>query len=109
MPLHVFRCLICGKVVEDVSTAGIHICPVCGNEMIWDLSGGTDTMGDGRQFANTHWSESLAISPSQIGTHKKLFPDIPVRPDGAVGFDTVGQQKRYLEKCGFEKKPQKIR
>jgi hypothetical protein len=77
--------------------------------MVWDLSGGSDTMGDGRQFSSTHWSESLAISPSQIETHKKLFPDVPIRPDGAVGFESVGQQDRYLKKCGFEKRPQKIR
>jgi hypothetical protein len=77
--------------------------------MIWDLKGGSDTMGGGRQFANPHFSEALAIAPSQIETHKKLFPDVIVREDGAIGFTSVQQQDRYLKKCGFEKRPQKIR
>jgi hypothetical protein len=77
--------------------------------MYWDLSNSPDTMGGGRQFAQTHWSESLAISPSQVEAHKRLFPDVSIRSDGAIGFNTVKDQDRYLKKCGFEKKTQKLR
>ena len=87
-----------------------HVCPECGEEMHIPMNSGIlDTMGGGRQFAETHWSDSLAISPSQVKAHQKLFPDVRVRPDGVVGFDSVAQQDQYLNKTGFVKQTQKIR
>jgi hypothetical protein len=68
-----------------------------------------DIMGGGRQFESTHWSEAMAISPSQIEAHKKLWPDVPVRPDGVVGFNSVQQQDKYMQDTGFVKHPQKLR
>ena len=56
-----------------------------------------------------HVSESLAINPSQAATHRKLFPGIDVLPDGRIGFNSVKQRSDYLQKTGFEKKPQKIK
>jgi len=108
MVMHRFICPKCENVLEDSSSKGIHVC-ACGEDMYWDLSDGSDTMGGGRQYAQTHWSESLAISPSQIKAHKKLFPDVDVRSDGAVGFRSVKDQDKYLKACGFEKREQKLK
>lgn len=86
-----------------------HVCPDCGSEMHIPIGTAvTDTMGGGRQFATPHWSEAMAIGTSQIDVHKKLFPDVLVRPDGVIGFNSVQQQENYMTTCGFVKSPQKI-
>jgi len=88
-------------------------CEKCGGQMVSgfapDKTFCADVMGGGRQFESTHWSEAMAISPSQIDAHKKLWPDIPVRPDGVVGFNSVQQQENYMKDTGFVKHPQKLR
>jgi hypothetical protein len=108
MGLYDFICPGCGYTIEATMPKTAHACPKCGVEMnLGNVI--SDTMGEGRQFATPHFSESLAISPSQVIAHKKMFPDVLVREDGAIGFTSVGQQDKYLKTCGFEKKPQKIR
>ncbi len=54
-------------------------------------------------------SASLAISPSQIRAHKKLFPDVGILPDGQLGFTSFRSHDNYLEATGFVKHPQKIK
>ena len=56
-----------------------------------------------------HISESLAISPSQIGEHRKQFPDVDILPDGRIRFTSFRQHDKYLEKTGFRKVPQKLK
>jgi hypothetical protein len=86
-----------------------HVCPDCGSEMHIPIGTTvTDTMGGGRQFSSPHWSEAMAIGASQIEAHKKLFPDVLVRQDGVIGFNSVQQQENYMTTCGFVKSPQKI-
>ena len=105
MAIHTFICDICTVSVQDTNTKIIHKCPVCGEDMRWDLSGNNiSTKGD-----YNHVSDSLAINPDQIAEHKQLFPDIDVLPTGQIHFTSIKQQERYAEACGFYKKPQKIR
>lgn len=86
-------------------------CSDCGGEIkagfpkVWV----NDTMGGGRQYANTKFSQSMAISPSQIAAHKKIFPDVAVKPNGEIGFNSVQQEHAYLEATGFHKHSQKLR
>lgn len=54
-------------------------------------------------------SAALAISPSQIRAHKKLYPDVGVFADGQLGFTSFRSHDEYLEKTGFVKHPQKIK
>ncbi|KKL56115.1 hypothetical protein LCGC14_2248650 [marine sediment metagenome] len=56
-----------------------------------------------------HISDSLAINPSQIAEHHAMFPDVDVLSDGRIRFTSVRQQSKYIDKCGFQKLPQKIK
>lgn len=54
-------------------------------------------------------SHSLAMNPSQIAAHRKLFPNVEVTPDGCPQFSSVRQHSQYIDKIGMEKVTQKIR
>jgi len=56
-----------------------------------------------KEYGETFWSQSLAIGPSQTAEHKRLFPDVKVRPDGCIGFDSPRQHDKYLKRTGFTK------
>ena len=104
MVIHNFICDTCGMVVEDINTNIVHICPVCGEEMRWDLDGCGIASGD-----YEHISDSLAMHPTQIAEHNQKFPGIDVMPDGRPRFTSVKQQSDYLDKIGMVKMTQKIR
>jgi len=63
----------------------------------------------GAPYIRTKYSDSLAVSISQIEEHKKMHPDVKIDAQGRPGFDTVQQQDRYLDAIGMRKDPQKIR
>ncbi len=102
--VHSFVCDSCGNVVQDTSTKGVHKCPECGNDMRWDLTGNVSGGSD-----YEHISESLAIHPDQISEHRQKFPGVDIIPDGRLRFTSTRQQERYANKCGFDKKRQRIR
>ena len=104
MVTHRFICDGCGYVVEDTNTKGVHKCPECGFEMRWDLGGNVSGRGD-----YEHISESLAIHPDLIPEHREKFPSVGTLPDGRLRFTSTKQQERYANRCGFDKKPQRIR
>ncbi|KKN71911.1 hypothetical protein LCGC14_0415570 [marine sediment metagenome] len=57
----------------------------------------------GDRYGKPLISDSLAMHPSQIAEHNKLFPDIKVHKDGRPQFDNFKQHDDYLEKTGFVK------
>jgi len=104
------RIQICERCrISEKSRAERRIkCPVCGKYMVWK-SGIGIANGD-----YNHYSESMAINPSQIAEHKAAFPNVDVLPDGRIHFTSVKQQERYVDKCGFHKhvkksKPRSVR
>lgn len=54
-------------------------------------------------------SAALAISPSQIKAHKKLFPNVGILPDGQLQFTSFRSHDKYLEDTGFVKHTQKLK
>ena len=104
MAIHTFVCDKCGEIVHDTNTKGIHKCPKCGEDMRWDLSGIGIAAGN-----YNHISDSLAMHPSQIAEHKRLFPHIDVLPDGRPHFTSIRQQSNYLKEIGMYKEPQKLK
>lgn len=102
MVTHDFICPGCDTVGHDTDTKKIHICPLCGEEMFWDLNGIGIAAGD-----YYHESHSLALHPSQIPEHRKLFPSVEVTSDGLPCFTSPKQQEKYAEKSGFYKKRQR--
>jgi hypothetical protein len=63
----------------------------------------------GTEQGDTFWSQSLAISPSQAIEHKRMFPNVRVRSDGCLGFDSVKERESYIDRTGFYKVPGKTR
>ena len=104
MVVHKFICDNDGTVVEDTNAKCVHECPKCHRGMRWDLTG--NVSGDGNY---EHISESLAIHPDQIPEHRQKFPGIDIIPDGRLRFTSTKQQERYANRCGFDKKSQRIR
>jgi hypothetical protein len=103
MAIHNFVCDSCGNMIQDTNTKGVHVC-FCGADMRWDLHNIGIADGD-----YCHVSDSLAIHPDLIPEHRKLFPNIEVKPDGRPAFTSVRQQEKYANRCGFTKKEQRNR
>lgn len=61
----------------------------------------------GTEKGDTFWSQSMAISPSQAAEHRRLFPNVRVREDGCLGFDSVKERDAYCDRTGFYKVPGK--
>lgn len=111
MPVYCFICSECGETVEAVRAMKDSSLPqicACGNKMRRDFAAQGTNAGN-KEYGKTKWSDSLAISPSQVEEHKRLFPDIPIDNQCRPGFDNYQQHDKYLEKCGFIKEPQRKR
>ena len=54
-------------------------------------------------------SQALAMQPSQIAAHKKLFPHVEVTDDGRPIFKSVRQREKYNDAIGMVKRPAKIK
>lgn len=82
------------------------VCPTCGEPQYLVYTSRQFCGGSGGYKLV---SAALAISPSQIRAHKKLYPDVGVFPDGQLGFTSFRSHDEYLEKTGFVKHAQKIK
>lgn len=101
---HIFICPVCSVTKSDTTSRGVHVCD-CGAEMYWDLHGGTTCSSGPYHFI----SQSMAINPEQTAAHRKMFPDVGVRPDGCLEFDSVRSRSNYMDACGADKPAQKLR
>lgn len=113
MPIYCFECLECGATKEVVRSMGDSDKPeycVCEGdpEMARNRRAELSNV-NGTAKGDTFWSQSMAISPDQAAEHRRLFPNVRVREDGCIGFDSVKERADYCEKCGFEKQPGKPR
>ena len=112
MPLYTFKCEQCEErttVRRTMADSGKPFVCGCGSkETGRDFQAEHAGAGD-KEYGETRYSQSLAMSPDQIEEHKRLFPDIKVRADGCPGFDSYRQHDDYLKKTGFVKLPQRNR
>lgn len=82
-------------------------CPSCNSEEIGLLPGSV-RIGGGDYKTPIH-SDSLAINPSQVTEHRKLFPNIEIDKQCRPVFNNYAQHKKYLNATGFVKLRQKIK
>lgn len=82
-------------------------CPNCGVLVVKQLSTGVSTPN--KDYSRSVVSHSLAMCPSQIPEHNRLFPDIKVRADGCPVFDNFKKHDDYLKKTGMQKDCQRGR
>jgi len=116
MPTYCYVCPECGRTEEIVrSIRDKEVVPECDCDeldglipMIRDYAAERVNVGD-REYRRPIVSNALAISPSQITEHRRLFPDIQVTPEGQPVFTSYRQHDAYLKKIGAVKNPQRIR
>lgn len=108
MPTYCYVCPECGQTQEMVRALRereeLPTC-ACRTVMVRDFGAERANVGD-RPYRRPIVSNSLAINPSQIPEHKRLFPDIQITPEGQPIFESYRQHDTYLKKCGFVKNPQ---
>lgn len=86
-----------------------NLCDACGTRVYvgWKLG---YTIGiRGKEYFHPLHSDSLAINPSQIPEHRKLFPNVNVDSEGRPIFENFRQHDDYLETCGFQKQIQRLK
>lgn len=112
MPLYYYICDGCKIEFSDIRNIAnrndVKKCSKCGANIVRN-SGIESPSIRGRDYNRPIHSDSLAISPSQIAEHKKLFPNIEIDNEGRPIFDNYRRHDDYLEKCGFDKKEQRIK
>ena len=107
-----FICLEgCGRVTEKDEDPydGDYSTYCCGEDMQRVYPNHKQFHIVGAAYIRTKYSDSLAVSISQITEHREKFPGVKIDSQGRPGFDTVRQQDKYLEASGMIKHPQKIR
>ena len=114
MPRYEYLCPECGhekeviKVMAEVGSAK-EFCD-CGAIMNRDFKAEHVLVGAGRRsYHKPIVSDSMAVSPSQVEEHRRLFPDVKVLDDGRPVFDNFSDHEKYMKKCNIVKEPQKKR
>lgn len=109
MPIYCYACKKCGAKREETVSMDMRADFVrceCGGNMSRDYNAERPN-ANGTEKGDTFWSQSLAINPSQIAEHRRLFPDVEVRADGCLGFNSNAVRERYCDATGFYKEPGK--
>ena len=104
-----FVCGICNRVLEADEPPGLDNTRCCDKYMQRVYPNHKQFHIVGAAYMRTKYSDSLAVSMSQIAEHREKFPGIEIDSQGRPGFDNVKQQDMYLEVSGMVKHPQKIR
>ena len=104
-----FVCEVCNRVLEADGPVGLDNTRCCDEYMQRVYPNHKQFHIVGAAYMRTKYSDSLAVSMSQIAEHREKFPDIKMDGQGRPGFDTVQQQDKYLGAIGMRKDPQKIR
>lgn len=111
LPFYCFVCDSCGKKLTALRTMkhrnDVASCE-CGESMHRDLPAeAPHAQSRGRDYSKPIHSNSLAISPSQVAEHKRLFPNVKLDSECRPVFDNYTDHNKYLEKTGFVKMPTK--
>jgi len=104
MAIHRFVCNECNVIIEDTTTKGIHKCPKCGADMTLDCK-----IAIHGNYTHPIHSDALAISPTQIAEHKRLFPNIRLDKACRPIFEKFTDHEAYMKKCNIIKHPQKLK
>ena len=104
-----FVCEVCNRVLEADAPPGLENTRCCDEYMQRVFPNHKQFNIVGAAYLHTKYSDSLAVSISQIEEHKQMHPDVKIDKEGRPGFDTVQQQDKYLNTYGMVKHPQKIR
>lgn len=104
-----FVCGVCNRVLEADTPPGLEKTRCCDKYMQRVYPNHKQFHIVGAAYMRTKYSDSLAVSMSQIAEHREKFPGVEIDSQGRPGFDNVKQQDAYLEASGMVKHAQKIR
>ena len=104
-----FVCGVCNRVLEADAPPGLENTRCCDKYMQRVYPNHKQFHIVGAAYIRTKYSDSLAVSMSQIAEHREKFPGVEIDSQGRPGFDNVKQQDAYLEASGMVKHSQKIR
>lgn len=104
MITHNFVCDECNIIVQDTDTKCVHKCPLCNNNMRWDLR-----IAIHGNYKHPIHSDALAVHPDQRIEHEREFPSIQLDKQNRPVFDNFVVHENYLKKTGFIKESQKIK
>lgn len=104
-----FVCETCNRVLEADAPPGLEKTRCCDKYMQRVYPNHKQFHIVGAPYLHTRYSDSMAVSMSQIEEHKQMHPDVKIDVQGRPGFDTVRQEDRYMDAVGMIKVPQRIR
>lgn len=111
MPRYDYYCKNCDVIFEIIKSMkdcnSEELCPDCENIMVKQFMG--QNIGTSNKSMKEIVSHGLAMCPSQIPEHNKLFPDIKVRSDGCPVFDDIKKYDDYMNRTGIFKERQRSR
>ncbi len=109
MPTYEYRCPKCSwvdEIVKSMSASNtVETCRQCRTVMERDYSAEVPTSNSDSHNARPIHSDSLAIHPSQVGEHHRLYPDVPLDSACRPVLTSVKQREKYLEARGVAKVP----
>lgn len=110
MPRYDYYCEPCNEQMEIIKPmkdcSSDENCPNCGILMVKQFMG-QNVGTPNKDYSRCIVSHSLAMCPTQIQEHRRLFPDIQVRADGCPIFDNFKTHDDYLKKVGIQKDRQR--
>jgi hypothetical protein len=107
MPFYTYICGVCGdnkEIVKSIKDDTIPKC--CGQNMNRDYKTDLPFSGNHEYGTSLH-SDSLAVAPSQVEEHKRLFPDVALDSQCRPILTNVQQHDSYINARGFEKLEQR--
>lgn len=113
MPRYIFSCFSCGAKDEKICPIAernndVPVCQNCGGHMERDYNAQAPMINN-RPYSKPLHSDSLAINPSQIAEHRKRFPGVEIDGQCRPVFTNAAQHDKYMDKCGVQKLPQRIK
>jgi hypothetical protein len=107
MPFYNYICGVCEKNKEIIKSMRDNTIPeCCGQEMLRNYK--TDLPFSGNhEYGTPLHSDALAIAPSQVEEHKRLFPDVVLDSQHRPILTNVQQHDTYIKTRGFEKLEQR--
>jgi len=114
MPRYEYKCPYCNNKEEIIKPMAevdvMENCSICGLILDRNFQAENVLVGAGRRsYHKPIVSDSMAVAPTQVAEHRRLFPDVKILNDGRPVFDNFSDHEKYLKKCNIEKMPQKKR
>ncbi|MBW2604701.1 MAG: zinc ribbon domain-containing protein [Deltaproteobacteria bacterium] len=106
MPMYVYRCGKCTKVVGVIKPMAdsdcAEKCPACGHPMRKHFADNIPTVYQDGYSKDLH-SDALAIHPSQRAEHRERYPDVEIDHLNRPVLTSVKQADKYYDGRGVVK------